>query len=81
MSVIFFFSVLLLILSVFNLVPAIRKRSYEWALISGMLLLLFAWFISLYPGYEWVIILPILHILLGIIFYFQRKASQYKNQK
>jgi hypothetical protein len=57
----------LLIASIITFVYALFKRSWNWMLLSGILLYPDAWFFSGYPPFPWAKFVPLIQVVLAII--------------
>jgi hypothetical protein len=66
----------LLIASVITFFYALFTRSWMIMLVSGILLFPDAWYFSGYPPFPWAKIVPLIHVVIAIIFFLQKRKRQ-----
>lgn len=62
-----------LLVYVITLCFAFLERSWEWVLVSGGALFPDTWYMSGYPLFPWIIVIPLLHFVLAGAFYIRHK--------
>lgn len=65
----------LFIVSIFTFIYALINRSWTWMLFSGVTALPIAWYFSGYPSFSVVLLVPLIHLILAILFYLKSKKK------